>query len=483
MNATLLYSQEGRHAESSTITASGFDNPVLGYDNLSLGTTVTVGSTAWKENSISYMGRINYSFMNRYLLTATIRRDGFSGFGPNNKFANFPSVSLGWVVSDEPFMSNLNGLYLKLRTSYGLNGNQGIGRYSSFSRMTADFYVYGPTTAIAVYPSSLGNANLGWETTASFNVGIDFGFLDRRINGSLDLYQAKTTDVLVSRALPPTTGYPSVWTNIGAIDNKGIELEINSVNLTGRLGWETNFVFSLNRDKISKLYGDENDKDVGNSWFVGEPISAIYDFEMMGGVWTEAELYAGQTYNNWYPGHYKYVDQNGDGVIEPNLDRKVIGYRTPSYRWSLNNTFTYKNFTFSFFINSVQGGKKYFMENNASVVNVDFRSDNVLRINASAVRPYWTPDNGVNNATGVYNTPAQASGIYESRSFVRLQDVSLAYTFSNQLLNKLNLNSCQVFVSSKNPYVWTEWSGWDPETGTSNSPLMRNITAGFRVAF
>ncbi len=483
VNATLLYSQEGRNAESSTITASGFDNPVLGYDNLSLGTTVTVGSTAWKENSISYMGRINYSFMNRYLLTATIRRDGFSGFGPNNKFANFPSVSLGWVVTDEPFMSNLQGLYLKLRTSYGLNGNQGIGRYSSFSRMTADFYVYGPTTAIAVYPSSLGNADLGWETTASFNVGIDFGILNRRINGSLDLYQAQTTDVLVSRALPPTTGYPSVWTNIGAIDNKGIEFELNSINLTGNLGWETNFVFSLNRDKISKLYGDENDKDVGNSWFVGEPISSIYDYEMIGGVWTEAELYAGQTYNNWYPGQYKYVDQNGDGVIEPNLDRKVIGYRTPSYRWSLNNTFTYKNFTFSFFINSVQGGKKYYKENNASVVNVDFRSDNVLRINASAVRPYWTPENGVNNATGVYNTPAQASGIYESRSFIRLQDVSLAYSFSPQLLNTLKLSACQVFVSSKNPYVWTEWSGWDPETGTSNSPLMRNITAGFRVTF
>ncbi len=483
VNATLLYSQEGRNAESSTITASGFDNPVLGYDNLSLGTTVTVGSTAWKENSISYMGRINYSFMDRYLLTATIRRDGFSGFGPNNKFANFPSVSLGWVVTDEPFMSNFQGLYLKLRTSYGLNGNQGIGRYSSFSRMTADFYVYGPTTAIAVYPSSLGNADLGWETTSSFNVGIDFGILNRRINGSLDLYKAQTTDVLVSRALPPTTGYPSVWTNIGAIDNKGIEFELNSINLTGNLGWETNFVFSLNRDKISKLYGDENDKDVGNSWFVGEPISSIYDYEMMGGVWTEAELYAGQTYNNWYPGQYKYVDQNGDGVIEPNLDRKVIGYRTPSYRWSLNNTFTYKNFTFSFFINSVQGGKKYYKENNASVVNVDFRSDNVLRINASAVRPYWTPENGVTNATGVYNTPAQASGIYESRSFIRLQDVSLAYSFSPQLLNTLNLSACQVFVSSKNPYVWTEWSGWDPETGTSNSPLMRNITAGFRVTF
>jgi TonB-linked SusC/RagA family outer membrane protein len=483
VNATLLYSQEGRNAESSTINASGFDNPVLGYNNVSLGTTVTVGSTAWQENSISYMGRINYSFMNRYLLTATFRRDGFSGFGPNNKFANFPSVSLGWVLTDESFMGGAENLYLKLRASYGLNGNQGIGRYSSFSRMTADYYVYGPTTAIGVYPSSLGNADLGWETTASFNVGVDFGFLNRRINGSLELYKAQTTDVLVQRALPPTTGYPSVWTNIGAIDNKGIELEINSINLTGQLGWETNFVFSLNRDKISKLYGDENDKDVGNSWFVGEPISAIYDYEMMGGLWTEADLYAGQTYAAWYPGQYKYVDQNGDGVIEPNNDRTIIGYRTPSYRWSLNNIFTYKNFTFSFFLNAVQGGEKYFLENNASVVNVDFRSDNVLRINASAVRPYWRPDNGVNNATGVYNTPAVSSGIYESRSFVRLQDISLAYRFSTQVLQKIKVNDLQVFVSSKNPFVWTSWSGWDPETGTSNSPMMRNITAGFRVTF
>jgi len=483
INATLLYSQEGRNAESSTIDAQGFDNPVLGYNNVGLGTTVTVQSTAWKENSISYMARLNYSFRNRYLLTTTIRRDGFSGFGANKKFANFPSVSLGWVVSDESFMQNLNWLYLKLRTSYGENGNQGIGRYSSFSRMSADAYVFGPTTAIAVYPSSLGNASLAWEKTASLNLGIDFGLFNRRISGSLDLYKATTTDVLVSRALPPTTGYASVWTNIGAIDNKGIELEINSVNLTGRLGWETNFIFSLNRDKISKLYGDENDKDVGNSWFVGEPISAVYDYEMAGGLWTEAELYAGQTYNNWYPGQYKYVDQNGDGVIEPNLDRKVIGYRTPSFRFSINNSLSYKNFTLSFFINSIQGGKKYFIENNASVVNVDFRSDNVLRINASAVRPYWTPDNGVNNATGVYNSPAVSSGIYESRSFVRLQDVSLSYRFGTQLLQTLKLNACQVFVSSKNPYVWTEWSGWDPETGTSNSPLMRNITAGFRVTF
>lgn len=492
VNATLLYSQEGRNAESSTINAQGFDNPVLGYNNVGLGTTVTVGSTAWKENSISYMARLNYTFMNRYLLTATIRRDGFSGFGPEKKFANFPSVSLGWVVSDEAFMQNLEWLYLKLRTSYGENGNQGIGRYSSFSRMTADFYVYGPATAIAVYPSSLGNASLAWEKTASFNLGIDFGLFNRRISGSLDLYKAKTTDVLVRRALPPTTGYGNVWTNIGAIDNKGIELELTSVNLTGMLGWETNFVFSLNRDKISKLYGDENDKDVGNSWFVGESITSIYDYEMAGGLWTESELYAGQTYNNWYPGQFRYIDQNDDGVIEPNLDRKIVGYRTPSFRFSINNTLSYKNFTLSFFINSIQGGKKYYRLDNAGVTNVAWRSDDVLRINASAVRPYWTPDNGTDNATGVYNSPAVTSGIYESRSFVRLQDVSLSYSFSPELLNSLKLQACQIYISSKNPYIWTKWSGWDPEVVSwnptdgntnTNTPLMRNITAGFRVTF
>jgi len=483
VNATLLYSRENRHAQASTLNAQGFDNPVLGYNNVGLGTTVTIASSAWEENSLSYMARLNYTFKNRYLLTATIRRDGFSGFGPTNKFANFPSVSLGWVLSDESFMQDLKWLYLKLRTSYGENGNQGIGRYSSFSRMTADTYVFGPTTAIAVYPSTLGNASLAWEKTASLNIGVDFGFFNRRISGSLDLYKARTTDVLVSRALPPTTGYPSVWTNIGAIDNKGIELELNSVNLAGSLGWETNFVFSLNRDKITKLYGDENDKDVGNSWFVGEPISANYDYEMAGGLWTEAELFAGQTYNNWYPGQFKYVDQNGDGVIEPNYDRKIVGYRTPSYRFSINNTLTYKNFALTFFINSVQGGEKYYLLDNAGVTNVGWRSDDVLRINASAVRPYWTPDNGVNNATGVYNSPAVSSGIYESRSFIRLQDVSLSYKVGPDVLRKLKLEALQIYVASKNPYVWTQWSGWDPETGTSNSPLMRNITAGFRVTF
>src|SRR5690606_8876507 len=403
VNATLLYSRENRHAQSSTLTASGFDNPVLGYNNMGLGTLPILESTAWEENSISYMARAFYTYKDRYLLTGTIRKDGFSGFAKDKKFASFPSVSLGWVVSDESFLSDLNRLFLKLRTSYGVNGNQGIGRYSSFSRMAANPYVFGSTTTIGVYPDILGNADLGWEKTSSFNIGLDFGFLDRRISGSIDAYNSKTTNVLVNRALPSATGFDNVWANIGSIDNKGIELELSTVNMEGQLSWESNFVFSLNRSEISRLYGGENDQDIGNSWFVGEPISAIYDYEMAGGLWTEQDLYSGNILDNWYPGQYRYIDRNGDGVIEPNADRTIIGYEAPNYRFSLNNTLSYQNFTLSIFINSIQGGNGFYIMDNSSVVNVDWNADDVYRTYTSAISLYVTPYISMNIATGAYN--------------------------------------------------------------------------------
>ena len=483
VNATLLYSSENRNAQGSTLNAQGFDNPVLGYNNMGLGTVATVASTAWEENSISYMARANYTYKNRYILTGTVRKDGFSGFGENNKYATFPSVSLGWIASDENFMKNLDWMYLKLRTSYGKNGNQGIGRYSSFSRMAATAYVYGANTAIAVYPNTLGNADLGWEATSSFNIGVDYGFLKNRITGSIDVYQSNTDNVLVQRTLPATTGYTSVWANIGSIKNRGIEVVLNTVNFKGKFNWTTNFNFTLNRDEITKLYGGANDKDVGNSWFVGESISAIYDYESAGGLWTEKELFEGKTLANWYPGQFKYTDLNKDGVIEPNADRKIIGNKSPNYWFSINNTLSYGDFTLSFLFNSIQGGNGYYLADNSSVVNTQWNSDNVYRVNGSAVRPYWTPDNGVNNATGIYNTPVVHGGVYESRSFVRLQDLSLNYNIKPAFLKSLKLESCQLFVSGKNLYTWTKWSGWDPEIGDSNSPLMRNITTGLKLTF
>jgi len=488
VHATLLYSREHGNYHRSEQNATGFDLPVLGYNNMTLGEIATVGSSAWEENSVSYMARANYSYLSRYMITATIRQDGFSGFGDTRKYATFPSVSLAWVASDEPFLQNIfDNTYFKIRTSYGKNGNQGIGRYSTFSKLGIDAYVYGSSTALSLYPNSLGNADLGWETTSSLNLGIDYGFLNQRISGSIDVYTANTSDVLVERALPETTGFESIWTNIGGIQNKGIEVEVSTINIdntsaTNKLGWLTNFAFSLNRNKITKLYGGENDNDIGNSWFVGEPIGAIYDYEMAGGLWTEEELYSGNIYDNWYPGQYKYVDQNNDGAIKADDDKKIIGNRDPNFRFSINNTLTYKNISLSFLINSIVGGGGYFMADNSSVVNVHNNSDYVYRQNGSAVRPYWTPDNGVNNSTGIYHAPPVLSGIYESRGFVRLQDISLSYKFGSNLLETLNLESFMFYIASKNPYTWTKWSGWDPETGTSNYPLMRNVTVGFRIS-
>ncbi len=495
VNGTLLYSREHRQANGSELTSEGFDNSILGYNNVGLGTIFNLSSSAWEENSMSYMARAFYSFKNRYMLTATVRKDGFSGFASDNKYATFPSISLGWVVSDERFMDNSESVFLKLRASYGKNGNQGIGRYSSFSRMQTTPYVYGSSTVIGITPEVLGNSNLGWETTSSFNAGIDFGFLNRRISGSIDAYKAETTDVLVNRALPPASGYADLWENIGAIENKGLEIQLSTVNIDGdKFKWSSDFVFSLNRNKITKLYGGDNDSDVGNQWFVGESINSIYDYEMAGGVWTEEELYNGTILDNWYPGQFKYVDQNGDGVIEPNADRTIIGNSDPNYRFSINNNLSYGNLSLSFLLNSIQGGNDYYIRDNYQIVNVSPNADDVYRINASAVRPYWTPDNGVNNATGVYNTPVRHSGIYESRSFIRLQDITLAYNFDSNLLDRLNIDRLQVQLSGKNLYTWTNWSGWDPETasydpnngsGNSNTglPLMRNVTIGLNLTF
>ncbi len=482
INATLLYSWENRTGGSTLARSQGFDNSILGYNSLQLGSISINQSTAWEENNLAYMARIGYTLKDRYLLTGTVRRDGYSGFGADNKFATFPSVSAGWVLSEEGFFSN-SGIYAKLRVSYGQNGNQGIGRYSSFSRMQIQSYAYGSSTSIGVYPNSLGNSSLRWEKTASFNVGIDYGFLEDRISGSLEFYNAQTTDVLVQRAIPRSAGYANVWTNIGGVENNGFELSMNTINIkNSQLSWTSRFQFSINRGKITKLYGDENDEDIGNEWFIGEPISAIYDYEVDGGIWTEEELYSGQIFNSWYPGQYRYKDLNNDGVIEATNDRTVIGYEEPLFRFSINNEVTYKNFTLSFYINSVQGGDNYYMADNSSVVNADWNADTYYRINSSAVRPYWTPDNGVNNATGAYNTPVVHGGVYESRSFVRLQTVSLSYALGREMLEKLDMQSLRVFISSVNPYTWTQWSGWDPETGTSNNPVMRNYTVGLTLS-
>ena len=511
INATLLYSREKSMGERFRFTSEGFDNEALGYYQMAFGTILSTGNNAkWQETGVSYMGRLNYTFRNRYMATATIRRDGFSGFGANSKYVDLPSFSLGWIASEEQFMENLKWLYLKFRLSYGQNGNQGAGRYTSLSKMSSDNYVFDKTTGVGVFPNfdQLGNASLAWEKTSSFNLGIDFGLLrNRRISGSLDLYTSETSNVLVRRKLPYSSGYEQGWTNIGRVKTKGVDLELRSSNIeTKNFSWNSTFTFSLNRDKISKLYGGKNDKDIGNSWFVGQPIQSLYNYHITG-IWTEEDLFSktyteqsnmtpeemgwtpGQIYPGWRPGQWKYEDVNGDGIIDPDNDRKIVGYKSPNFRFSLSNTLAYKSWSLYFMLNSIQGGNGYYMLNNAEFLNVSSRSDDVYRVNQPAIRQYWTPDNGVGNATGIYNSQPQSGAIYQSRSFVRLQDISLMYKCSPDLLKSFGgFDYLQLYVSGKNLYTWTKWQGWDPELADDADnrkfrPNTRNIVVGIKFAF
>jgi TonB-linked SusC/RagA family outer membrane protein len=464
LNATLLYSREKYYGGKFTTRSEFFDNDALGYNNMSLGSVVTVrDNQSWEQMGVSYMGRINYQFKNRYMAAATVRRDGFSGFGADNKFVTLPSFSLGWIASEEDFLKDSNWLYAKLRLSYGQNGNQGIGRYSSFAHMSTEPFAYGSTSVVGVFPNSMSNPSLAWERTASYNLGVDLGFFDRRLNATIDVYTAQTNDVLVKRKLPWSSGYETIWTNIGGISNKGVDIDINSTIVkTQDLSWNLGVLFSLNRDKITKLYGGDDDKDVGNSWFVGESILSYYDYKIIG-MWQEEDLYDGTIYDGWYPGQFKYEDINGDGKITAD-DRTIIGTKAPNYTFSINNTLTYKNWSLYFLINSVQGGNGHYLFDAFPFTNVSERSDDVYRINQTSAKQYWTPENRVTESTGIYNSPAIHSGVYQSRGFVRLQDVSLTYNFGPKIRKALgDMNFLQVYVSGKNLFTYTQYSGWDPE--------------------
>nr|WP_242506830.1 TonB-dependent receptor [Parabacteroides goldsteinii] len=479
LNATFVYTTEKRWGDKTTATAESFDTDNLGYNNLGIGTLFTLASTAWQESNVGLMGRINYNYKNRYLLTGTVRRDGYSGFGSNNKYVTLPSASIGWVISEEDF-NPFEDTYLKLRLSYGQNGNQGISRYASLAKLGLGAYNYNDDKVISLYPSAMANKDLKWERTSSWNFGIDFGLFNQRLNGSFEVYKSKTSDVLVKRTLPNVTGYSWVWANLGGVENKGLEVELNSVNIqNSNFSWTSGFTFSLNRDKITELYGDGATQDLTNGWFVGESIGAIYSYEMTG-VWQEEDLYSGEIYDGWYPGQQKFADLNGDGKIDAEHDRKIIGNKNPSCRFSFNNTLTWKNWSLYFMLNSMLGGGGYYMGGNG-LLAPNNSSDYVIRLNQPSTREYWTPENRSNEGLALFRNQQIATDIYQNRGFVRLQDVSLMYTFDKKLLQKTGvIGQLQLFLTGKNLYTFTGWDGWDPEY--TAFPLTRSLQFGIKLS-
>ena len=493
---TGLYSSQKNNYTSVTAGAVGFINDILTVNNLSAGAKQTSGSYQSSYSMLSQMGRLNYSYDSRYLITLTARRDGYSAFGSNtNKYGTFPSIALGWNLSNENFMGGTKDFLdqLKVRASYGKSGNMAIGVNQTSLVDNTVSYPFNGVSNVTVLANILGNPNLHWETTKGLNAGVDFSFLNARISGSVDVYDNRTSDLLLKRNLPLVTGYSNVWDNIGIVGNKGIDISLKTVNVKSKdFKWSTNWNFSTYKNEIIDLYGDKK-SDIGNKWFIGKPLGAIYDYKMIG-VWQTGD--ADLAKYSAKPGDLKFQDVNGDGKIDANNDKVYQGSTQPKWIGGFTNTFEYKNIHLSIFIQTSQGSLKN---------NVDLNyADEQGRRNTPAEIGYWTPTNMNNTRAALSYNNTLGYGYPRDNSFTRIKDITLSYVFSPKLLEHTFLRSLTIYASGRNLYTFTNWVGWDPEdtyTGrgisynstnngpnngtiswTNNYPSVRSVVFGINVA-
>ena len=491
IDVTALLASGGRKYHNSQASGEKFIDEQLLWHNLSTAQTQTAGSYSDKYNSVSQMGRINYSYASKYLLTITMRRDGSSVFGADNKFGFFPSVAIGWNITNEKFLNGAAAWLnlLKFRVSYGKSGNEAISVYRTISKMDNALTAMDGTSVAAIWAQKeMGNSELSWETTRTFNFGTDFGLFNNRITGTLDIYSSHTTGLLLNRNLPKVSGYNNIMTNMGETQNKGVELSIETRNLKpGNFQWQTILVFSYNKNEILDLYGDNAD-DIGNRWFIGQPIGVIYDYEMEG-IWQEDEIARGEHLKQdpeAQAGDIKLKDINGDNKITPEEDKTIQGQTSPKWTAGLTNIFSYKNLSLSIFISTVQGIKK----NN---MLLETASDEMGRRNTTTEIGYWTKENQSNEFRSLaktsnrwgYNFPSDAS-------FTRIKDVTLSYKFSENAIKKLKIEALTMYLTGTNLFTFTKWKGWDPEVNMdlrgngnyeTNYPMTKTVVFGLNVTF
>lgn len=490
IDLTGLYAASRKKYSESSAQGQKFINDDLSFGNIGSGETATVASYADLYTTVSQMGRVNYSYDSRYLFTFTVRRDGSSVFGQNNKYGVFPSVALGWNISREAFMQKTNDWLsnLKLRLSYGKAGNEAIGVYQTLVKLDNKKFAMGGNSVVGLYPNSrMGNDDLSWETTKTFNTGLDFGFWNNRLSGNLDVYVSRTSDLLLQRNLPRISGYSNVYSNMGETQNKGVELTLNSRNIVTRdFTWGTSLVFSWNKNEIKDLYGDGKD-DLGNRWFIGHPVGVIYDYTQVG-IWQEDEIARGD-HKNWdkvaEAGDVKLADLNDDGKIDDD-DRRVLGQTTPKWIGGLTNTFTYKGLSLSVFIQTVQG----LMKNNSLI---GIAGDEMGRRNSTTEIGYWTPENKSNQWRSLRKqSNKHGYGFAQDASFTRIKDITLSYTFPESLMQKAHLGALTVYASGRNLFTFTDWIGWDPESRQDsrgsgdwedNYPMTKSYVFGINLTF
>lgn len=502
-SVTGLYSYQEDHTHNTYVSKDSIDEDFIQFYNLgqanasnNVKPVVTGGESTF--SLISYMARVNYSYDDRFLLTLTGRIDGSSRLAPGKKFHEYPAASAGWNITNESFMRNIQTVSnLKLRVGYGQTSNQSVDPYSSLGLVSTfngigtqgstgsiTRYNYGPTIVSGYNLTKLPNQNLDWEYTKTVNVGLDFGILNNRITGSIDWYHAKTFKILYGITLPSTSGILDKYlTNIGEMQNNGFEFSVSSTNISTRTGfvWNTDFNFFLNRNKLLKLTNNFT-QDIASQLFIGQPLTAIYDYKKLG-IWQKNEAAQAATFGN-LPGDIKLADISGpggkpDGVIDANNDRSVIGSSQANWQGGMTNRFSYKGFDFSFVMYARFGGLLV-----SQVYQPYAAYAAVLNGNRNTVKvDYWSYNNPTNDfpsPKSITRTRPIAADLstlgYYDASFIKMRSINLGYNLPNNLIKRVGAQAVRVYVTLQNPWVlyspYMRAGGVDPEaTNTGNQGI------------
>lgn len=490
LDLTGLFGIETRQEEWSNASVRGI--PVEEMEHYNFGAAEEVlgaGSDFESWALISYMGRANYVYDDRYLATFTARIDGSSRFGEDNKYGFFPSFALGWNIANEDFMAN-NSLFddLRLRLSYGESGNTAIDPYQTQNLLARTAYNFGGSSGFGYRPGQLPNSELKWETTASVNLGVEYEILNSRVTGSVEGYQQKTSDLLMQRQLPNTSGFGSVLENVGATQNTGVEFDLSTVNVQNDADgfrWTTNLNLAYNKEEITELYGGTED-DIGNEWFIGHPVSVHYDHDKIG-IWQEDEADEADEFGQ-EPGEIKIEDQDGDGNIDGD-DRVILGQEMPQVHGGMTNQFGYRNFDLSVSL-AAEFGNMLYSSLHTGRNQLAGRYQN-LDVD------YWTPDNPTNDNP----RPNQAqefpiygdSRAYFNASYVKVRDVTLSYTLPADLSQRFGARSVRAYVTAEQPLIISPYvqkhKGIDPELALDpnsselDTPPTRTVLLGLNLTF
>lgn len=467
-----------------------------GSNNMGSGvqTSYNISSGYQKNTLSSYAVRLNYTFKDKYLLTASSRWDGSSVLSQGNKWQSFPSVALGWKISKESFLANSNVISdLKLRASLGYTGNDNVAPYTSQALLNQQtFYANGANVVSGWQSENLANQDLTWEKTRELNFGLDFGFLKNRISGSVDVYDRLSDKLIYKQQLPAESGWKNTFANVGSVSNKGVEVLLTTKNIKSEnVNWETTFTFTKNVNKLESIYNQDKVSDIGNKLILGSELNPNYNY-VYDGVWQESEAARAASYGQ-APGQARPKDLNGDGKFNQD-DRTVIGNANPDWQGSLYSKLTVGNFDFNFSVLTSQGQTvlSTFHQNFADV------SD---RGRQKLAMDYFIPTNGAGIEANANNTNPRPGpvatgagaywtslfGYYRDVSYVKIKNISLGYTLNSELLKRLKISNLRIYVNVLDPFVFTDFDGYDPEWAASpfgvNRPASVTTQLGLSVKF